>query len=71
MTFGGLASPDQISHQRVSSGGGYAMTRNGDHIEAPPTAARSATKEGVGRYVLAISLFLVIVAFIIAYFAIR
>jgi hypothetical protein len=33
-----------------------------------PTEARQASKEGVGRYVLSISLFLVIVMFIAAYF---
>ncbi|MDB5411653.1 MAG: hypothetical protein JWL84_6565 [Rhodospirillales bacterium] len=47
------------------------MARNGEHIEVPTTAARSASKEGVGRYVLTISLFLVVVAFVIAYFALR
>lgn len=44
---------------------------DGRHIEVPTTAARSATKEGVGRYVLGISLVLVIVAFVLAYFLIR
>jgi hypothetical protein len=44
---------------------------DGRHIEVPATAARSATKEGVGRYVLGVSLVLVIVAFVIAYFVIR
>jgi hypothetical protein len=43
------------------------MATDGNHLEVPTTAARSATKEGVGRYVLAISLALVIVAFAIAY----
>jgi hypothetical protein len=42
-----------------------------NHIEEPTTAARSATKEGVGRYVLAISLVLVIVALALAYFVVR
>jgi len=44
---------------------------DGRHIEVPTTAARSATKEGVGRYVLGISLTLVIAAFVIAYLVIR
>jgi len=44
---------------------------DGRHIEIPTTAARSATKEGVGRYVLGISLVLVIVAFAVAYFLVR
>jgi hypothetical protein len=48
-----------------------AMATNGNHIEEPTTAARSATTEGVGRYVLVISLVLVIAAFAIAYFVIR
>ena len=42
-----------------------------NHIEEPTTAARSATTEGVGRYVLAISLALVVVALAIAYFMFR
>lgn len=46
------------------------MATNGNHIEVPTTAARSATKEGVGRYVLAISLVLVVVAFAIVYFVV-
>ena len=35
--------------------------------EIPATAARQASKEGIVRYVLAISLTLVIVAFVVAY----
>jgi len=37
-------------------------------VELSATAARQASKEGVVRYVLAISLTLVIVAFVIVYF---
>ena len=43
------------------------MTENKGHIELPPTAARQATNEGVVRYVLMISLALVIVAFVVVY----
>lgn len=44
------------------------MDREQGTVDLPPTEARQASKEGVVRYVLAISLGLVIVAFIIAYF---
>lgn len=37
------------------------------HIEKSPTDARAASKEGVGRYVLGISIALVIILFIIGY----
>jgi hypothetical protein len=47
------------------------MATDGKHLEVPTTAARSATKEGVGRYVLAISLVLVVVAFALAYLLVR
>jgi hypothetical protein len=43
------------------------MAENKEHVELPPTAARQATKEGVVRYVLMISLGLVIVAFVLVY----
>jgi hypothetical protein len=46
------------------------MAENQGSAELRPDEARQATKEGVGRYVLGISLFLVIVAFAIAYFVI-
>jgi hypothetical protein len=36
-------------------------------ITKSPTDARAASKEGVGRYVLAISLVLVVIAFVIGY----
>lgn len=37
------------------------------HIVSSPTEARAGTKEGVVRYVLAISLALVVVLFIVGY----
>jgi hypothetical protein len=37
-----------------------------DKVQSP-TEVRQASKEGVGRYVLSVSLFLVIVLFIAAY----
>ena len=47
--------------------GEFAMAENKEHVEIPPTAERQATKEGVVRYVLVISLALVIVAFVVVY----
>lgn len=44
------------------------MDKEQGTIDLPPTQARQASKEGVVRYVLGISLVLVIIAFIIAYF---
>lgn len=38
-----------------------------DRIVKPPTQARAASKEGVLRYVLGISLALVVILFIVAY----
>ena len=38
-----------------------------DPIIKSPTAARSGSKEGVVRYVLAISLALVVIVFVISY----
>ena len=38
-----------------------------DRIVSPPTEARAGSKEGVVRYVLAISIALVVIAFIIGY----
>jgi hypothetical protein len=43
------------------------MAENHEHVELRPTAARQASKEGVVRYVLLISLGLVIVAFVVVY----
>jgi hypothetical protein len=43
------------------------MADNKGHVEIPPTAARQATNEGIVRYVLVISLALVIVAFVVVY----
>lgn len=40
-------------------------------IVKSPTNARAASKEGVGRYVLGISLALVVVLFVIGYFVSR
>ena len=37
------------------------------HPVKSPTDARAATKEGVGRYVLGISLVLVVILFIVGY----
>lgn len=38
-----------------------------EHIVKPPTEARAASKEGVVRYVLGISIALVVIVFIIGY----
>ena len=38
-----------------------------DHIVKPPTQARAASKEGVVRYVLGISIALVVILFIVGY----
>ncbi|HTQ34101.1 MAG TPA: hypothetical protein VMI30_08035 [Stellaceae bacterium] len=38
-----------------------------DPIRKSPTNARAASKEGVGRYVLAISLALVVILFAVGY----
>ena len=38
-----------------------------EHIEKPPTEARAASKEGVVRYVLGISIVLVVILFAVAY----
>ena len=43
------------------------MAENEGHVEKSPTAARQASNEGVVRYVLMISLALVIVAFVVVY----
>jgi hypothetical protein len=43
------------------------MADNKGHVEIPPTAARQAANEGIVRYVLVISLALVIVAFVVVY----
>jgi hypothetical protein len=43
------------------------MAENEGHVEKSPTAARQASNEGVVRYILMISLALVIIAFVIAY----
>ena len=43
------------------------MAEKKGHVELPPTAARQASNEGVVRYVLMISLALVIVAFVVVY----
>jgi hypothetical protein len=45
------------------------MDKEQGSVELPAREARQASKEGVVRYVLAISLALVVIAFIIAYFA--
>ena len=42
-----------------------------NEIHRTPTEARAASKPGVVRYVLAATLVLVIIGFIIAYFAAR
>jgi hypothetical protein len=38
-----------------------------DRLVTPPTSARAATKEGVVRYVLAISVALVVILFVVSY----
>jgi|GEM_PF-3921193 hypothetical protein len=38
-----------------------------DRIKESPTEARAASKEGVGRYVLAISTALVVILFVVVY----
>jgi hypothetical protein len=43
------------------------MAEDKEYVERAPTAVRQATKEGVVRYVLMISLGLVIVAFVVVY----
>jgi hypothetical protein len=43
------------------------MAEDRNFTELSPTQARQATKEGVVRYVLGISLVLVVAGFIIAY----
>lgn len=43
------------------------MARDRGSVELPATEARQASKEGVVRYVLGLSLVLVVIAFIIAY----
>jgi hypothetical protein len=44
------------------------MARNPEHVELSPNEARQARPEGVGRYVLGVSLALVVIAFAIIYF---
>lgn len=39
-----------------------------EHIVKTPTEARASSKEGVVRYVLGISVALVVIAFIVSYF---
>lgn len=45
------------------------MDKEQGSVEVPAREARQASKEGVVRYVLGISLTLVVIGFIIAYFA--
>jgi hypothetical protein len=57
------------SHENAHLGEkGSAMAEDQGSAKLSPTEARQATKEGVVRYVLAISLVLVIAGFLIAYF---
>jgi hypothetical protein len=44
------------------------MDKEQGAVEVPAQKARQASKEGVVRYVLMISLILVIIGFIVAYF---